>query len=469
MKGKLPKVVQSDLFRSRLSSIISPNHELCQLAAQVDWDWLDREFDKYYSKEGRPSVPVRKMVGLLLLKQMYNESDESVIDRWIENPYWQFFTGETYFQHSKPFDPSDFVHFRHRVGEEGMEKVLALSIKLHCGSETEEEVQIDTTVQEKNITFPTDTKLALKIIDYMREVANSEGVSLRQSYVRVMKKLRMATVKGDHPRRAKGAKKARRKIKNIAGRLVRDVGRKLSEEAHSHYAETLELFKQVLAQKTKDKDKRYSLHEPAVWCISKGKAHKKYEFGCKVSVSRGSSSGVILGMKSFAGNPYDGHTLEPALDQIQKIREQLGGNRPKRAVVDRGYRGRTQIGETEILLPKSGGKKLSAHHRRKMKERFRARAGIEPVIGYLKSDHRMLRNYLKGETGDAVNCLLAGAAYNLRLRMRQIKASLRKIMHVIRAAELCEMMGKKKIEFVMSFVQSHRRLQPAGRLMKWCF
>ncbi|MEL6140274.1 MAG: IS5 family transposase [Bacteroidota bacterium] len=469
MKGKLPKVDQSDLFRSRLSSIISPRHELCQLAAEIDWEWLDAEFDKYYSNEGRPSIPVRKIVGLLLLKQMYNESDESVIDRWIENPYWQYFTGETYFQHKKPFDPSDFVHFRHRVGEQGIEKILALSIKLHFGSELEEEVQVDTTVQEKNITYPTDTKLALKIINYLRDIADREGIELRQSYRRVVKQLRHQTFKGDHPRRSKVAKKARKKIKTIAGRLLRDVDRKLSPEALEYYDETLDLFAHVLKQRPKDKNKRYSLHEPAVWCIAKGKVHKKYEFGCKVSVARTAKSGVIVGMKSFTGNPFDGHTLEPALDQVEKIRTSVGGNRPKRAVVDRGYRGRVQIGETAILSPKSGGKKLSTHHRRKMKERFRARAGIEPVIGHLKSDHRMLRNYLKGVVGDAVNCLLAGAAFNLRMRLRQIKASIWFILNHTQDLILNQRTILSELQQIFYYLADPQNTRSPEKSMKWCF
>lgn len=400
---------------------------------------------------------------------MYNESDESVIERWIENPYWQYFTGEIYFQHKKPFDPSDFVHFRHRVGEEGMEKILALSVKLHFGSEIEEEVQVDTTVQEKNITYPTDTKLALKIIHYLRDIADAEGIQLRQSYRQVVKQLRRQTFKGDHPRRAKQARKARKRIKIIAGRLLRDVDRKLSQEAHEYYDETLDLFAHVLQQQPRDKNKKYSLHEPAVWCIAKGKAHKKYEFGCKVSVARAAKSGVIVGMKSFTGNPYDGHTLEPALDQVEKIRTSVGGNRPKRAVVDRGYKGRVQIGGTQILLPKSGGKKLSAHHRRKMKERFRARAGIEPVIGHLKSDHRMLRNYLSGVIGDAVNCLLAGAAFNLRMRLRQIKASIWLILKSVRALHSNQRTILSELRKLFSQLTNLENTKRTKMSMKWCF
>ena len=304
-----------------------------------------------------------------------------------------------------------------------MEKVLSLTVRLHFGSELEEEVQVDTTVQEKNITFPTDSKLAFKIIKYCWSYAKAERVDLRQSYRFVVKGLRMKLHNGTHPRRQKAARKASRKLKTIAGRLVRELLRKLDSEALAYYGQSLNLFESVLAQKKSSKNKRYSLHEPAVWCIAKGKPHKKYEFGCKVSVARNAKSGVIVGMKSFTGNPYDGDTLETSLDQIERIRRDAGGDRPKTVVADRGYRGRKEIGQTKILIPTSGNKSQSSYDKQKQRKRFRNRAGIEPIIGHLKEDHRMRRNFLAGERGDAVNCLLAGAAFNLKMRLNQIRSS----------------------------------------------
>ncbi|MCB0694743.1 MAG: IS5 family transposase [Saprospiraceae bacterium] len=407
----------------RLDQMVNMNHELIILSKEVDWNWIENELKDSYSEEGRPSIPIRTMVGMLLLKQLYNQSDESVLARWVENPYWQYFTGEQYFQHKPPFDSTDFVYFRKRVGEAGMEKVLSLTVRLHSGSEAEEEVQVDTTVQEKNITFPTDSKLAFKIIKYCWSYAKAERVDLRQSYRFVVKGLRMKLHNGGHPRRQKAARKASRKLKTIAGRLVRDLLRKLDAEALAYYGPSLNLFEQVLAQKKSSKNKRYSLHEPAVWCIAKGKPHKKYEFGCKVSVARNAKSGVIVGMKSFTGNPYDGDTLEASLDQIERIRRNAGGDRPKIAVADRGYRGRKEIGQTKILIPTSGSKSQTNYEKQKQRKRFRKRAGIEPVIGHLKEDHRMRRNFLSREIGDAVNCLLAGAAFNLKMRLNQIRSS----------------------------------------------
>jgi transposase, IS5 family len=431
MIGKYLPTDQTDLFRLRLDQMVNMQHELIVLSKEMDWKWIEGELSGYYAEEGRPAVPVRKMVGMLLLKQMYNESDESVVDRWVENPYWQYFTGEEFFQHKASFDPSDFVHFRKRVGESGMEKVLSLTVRLHIGSEVEPEVMIDSTVQEKNVTFPTDTKLAYKIIQYCWGYAKEEGIVLRQSYRFVIKDLRMKMHNSAHPRRKKMAIKAQRKLRVIAGRLVRDLRRKLQGEARSYYASSLDLFEQVLSQGRNTKEKRYSLHEPAVWCIAKGKVHKKYEFGCKVSVTRTSKSGVIVGMKSFTGNPYDGDTLDAALMQVERVRKDAGGDRPEIAVTDRGYRGRREVGTTEIMIPGKGKKNQTVQERRRQQKRFRQRAGIEPVIGHLKDHYRMRRNFLGGKVGDAVNCLLAGSAFNLKMRLNQIRASFWDLLRVI--------------------------------------
>ncbi len=291
MLGKTTHTDQLDVFRPRLSTLLSDRHELVRLAEEVDWAWIEGQLKGYYAEQGRPSVPIRTMVGMLLLKHLFNESDETVLDRWAENPYWQYFTGEQFFRHRPPFDSTDFPKFRRRVGEEGMEKVLALTVKLHPGAEKEKEVQIDPTVQEKAITYPTDTKLHKKIIEKCRAIAGREGIQLRQSYKRTLKALMLAQRKGNHPKRRKKANAARRKIRTIAGCLVRELNRKLPAPVKQFYEEQLSLFQRVLNQQRHDKDKVYSLHAPEVYCMAKGKEHKPYEFGSKVSLVRGASTG----------------------------------------------------------------------------------------------------------------------------------------------------------------------------------
>lgn len=419
MVGKTPKTPQLNIFKTPLKNFINLQHELCILAYEIDWESAENDLSKYYSDIGRPSVPLRKMVGLMLLKRIYNLSDEKVVDRWRENPYWQYFCGEVNFQTDKPIDPTDFVYFRERIGEEGAERLLKISIQLFGKEAADKEVLIDTTVQEKNITYPTDAKLHKKIIDQVRKIAGNEDIKLRQSYTRTVKQLMIDQGFRSHPKRMKKAKAAERKLKTIAGRVTRDLERKLNSIQLSDYKAIIDIFHAILKQKKFDSNKIYSIHEPGVKCIAKGKEAKKYEFGNKSGIALSRKHGIVVSAIGFEGNPYDGHTLDDQLNQI----ERLTGKRPKVAIVDRGYRGKKNIGETEICSPKPI-KNATAYQKRKLRLRFRARAGIEPIIGHIKHDHRMLRNYLKGTLGDKVNTIMAATGFNLMKKLNQIKNEL---------------------------------------------
>ena len=421
MIGKVKKDAQINLFRVLLSRLVNEDHELCKLASEIDWLGLEADLSVYYSENGRPSIPIRTMVGMLYLKNMFNLSDESVVARWIENPYWQYFTGEQYYQSMKPFDPSEFVHFRKRMGQEGMEKIMSYTVKIHQGALSEKEVQIDSTVQPKNITFPTDSKLAKKIIDNCLEISSKEETKLRQSYRRKVKQLMKDQYNSKHPSRAKKAKKARKRIKIIAGRLIRELQRELEPELLSTvYESELSMYEQVLAQTRKSKNKIYSLHEQETACIAKGKAHKTYEFGSKVTIIRGSKTGVILGALSVTGNPHDSKLLAPSLQQCKRILGNIKGKMPTVAITDRGYRGTKEAEGVEINIPAPGKKNQSKYQKQKTRKRFRARAGIEPVIGHIKHDHRMIRNFLKGVLGDIINAISASMGFNLKKRLNQL-------------------------------------------------
>ena len=411
MIGKSPEGEQRDLFLANLEDLVDPRHRLSMLAKEIDWAGIEEGFAPLYSKVGCPAKPVRLMVGLLILKQVYHLADETVVEEWVSNPYFQYFCGEKEFQWEFPCDPSDLVHFRHRIGKEGVEKILAASIRIHGRKVLEEAVSIDTTVQEKNITYPTDTKLAVKIIGKCRKIAKAEGIELRQSYKFEVKKL-LLTANSKSPKMARTRKSARRKIKTIAGRLVRELRRKLSETALAKHLENIEIFERVLTQKKDDKNKIYSLHALEVACIAKGKVHKKFEFGSKVSFAATQKSNVIVAAVNFQGNPNDNQTLAETLEQ----QERLTGVRAKTAFVDRGYKGR-QIGTTLVTAPGNGAGKTK-YEKLKLRKRFRRRAAIEPLIGHSKSDVGMDRNYLKGEIGDAINAMLAAAALNFRSWMR---------------------------------------------------
>jgi IS5 family transposase len=396
-------------------------HELCQLSERIDWDGLERDLSEYYCLDnGRPSIPIRKIVGVILLKRMFNESDESVVDRWKENPYWQYFCGEVNFQHHWPFDPTELIKFRNRMGESGMERILKVSIDLFDRKEIQEKhVLIDSTVQEKNITYPTDPKLQKKIVEKCRSIAKEEGITLRQSYKRILKQLMIDQRFREHPKRKKKAMAAARKIKVIAGRVVRDLERKMNPEQLARYEQDLLLYHRVINQERTDSNKIYSLHEPEVNCIAKGKEAKKYEFGNKASIAKTMKSGIIIGALGFKENLYDADTLEPQLKQV----ERLTGRLPKTGIVDRGYRGRKKVLGVEIRIPGKPKKNATNYEKQKARKIFKARAGIEPVIGHVKHDHRMVRNYLSGTQGDMVNTLLAAAGFNMMKMLRRIKAA----------------------------------------------
>jgi IS5 family transposase len=336
MIQKIDQTPQLDMFKTPLKHFIKENHELVLLAKKLDWVFLEKQLSKYYCIDnGRPGLPIRIVAGMLMLKRMFDESDESVIDRWVENPYWQYFCGEVYFCHEPPFDRTELIKFRKRIGEEGAEQLLKASIDLYPKKEIQEkEVLLDTTVQEKNITYPTDVKLQKKIIEKCRKIAKTEGIQLRQVYKKELKQLMIDQRFHDHPKRKKKARAAARRIKVIAGKIYRDLDRKLDEEKRVFYQEIFSIFEQLLNQQQNSKNKIYSIHQPHVNCIAKGKVAKKYEFGNKSSVAKTKTSGIIVGAMAFTENIYDGDTLSPQLKQVERLTEKM----PKFGIVDRGYR-----------------------------------------------------------------------------------------------------------------------------------
>ena len=415
MLKKLPKQPQLEMFKTVLTSFINPEHELCHLAKNIDWAYLESAFAPLYGTVGRPSVPIRTIVGLLLLKQMYSLGDETVVQRYLENPYWQHFCGEVYFQYRLPFDPSDFVHFRHRIGAEGMQKIFKQSIDLFGEDVIRKEVRevrIDTTVQEKNITFPTDRKLYEKTIEYSKRIAKNKGIKLKRTYTFEIRKLKAQLRFARKPKNYKKLNKTQRKLHRIAIKIYNDLVEQMNPIPQSEYP-IFEVLYRVLTQEREDSNKVYSIHEPEVLCIAKGKEHKPYEFGNKSSFAYTRHAGIIVGAMAFEDNAFDSHTLKPQLEQIRE----LTGGKTRKAIVDRGYRGRDKIGITDIVMPKT--LKRENYYLKKQREaRCRSIAGIEGLISHLKHDHRMLRNYLKGTAGDQINTLLAASAYNMMKWMR---------------------------------------------------
>ena len=415
MKSKKRVSSQLNFLAPTLEEQLNPKHKLYLLSKEIDWSYFDNEFEGYYSDQGRPAHPIRLMVSLLILKAIYNLSDEELVEeQWEMNTYFQYFSGKQVQQWGSPCAASDLVHFRKRIGKSGVEKIFKYSIDLHGKDGKDRHVSIDTTVQEKNITYPTDAKLHKRIADRCVEIASKESLPLRRSYKRTTKQLLRDTYNSTHPKRRKKAGSSQRKLKTIAGRLVRELGRKLPQGA---YQQELALFKQVLQQTRTSKHKIYSLHEPDVYCIAKGKTAKKYEYGCKGSIVLTQKTGIIVGAMTFAENIYDGHTLKSVLQQVA----QLTGQSPKTATVDRGYKGKNRCENTSIIRPSKPLKRDTPYQKRKKKKHCRRRAAIEPIIGHLKSDHRVARNFLKGTNGDQINFIMAASAFNFKKWMKKIK------------------------------------------------
>ncbi len=396
-------------FFHGLSDQLNQKHPLYLLANTLNWSIFDEAFKKHYSeKMGAPSKPIRLMVSLLILKYVRNLSDENLVEQWSENNYYQYFSGEQYFQPNIPCVPTELVAFRHRIGEEGMELILQESIRVNQPPNDDNFgtiVSIDTTVQEKNITYPTDDKLAKKIIKKCWLIAEKESVDLRQSYTRIVKKLSHQQRFKNTKNGSKLARKANKKIQIIAGRLVRDIARKLPLSRLGVHLANLKLYQKVLRQKRGDNHKIYSLHEPNVKCYSKGKEHKRFEFGSKVSIVACQQTGIIMGAMNFTETLHDSKTIPAVLEQYKR----LNNKAPKKAFVDRGYRGINNYKTTEICSPQPD-KNITKHKRKQHSKR----AAIEPIIGHLKQHYRLCRNYLKGIFGDTINVLLSAAAMNFK-------------------------------------------------------
>lgn len=427
MIGKSPNQNEAELFRPLLKDFIDMNHQLVLLADKIDWSYFEKEFAPLYSNTGCPSMPIRLMVGCMMLKHMYNLGDETLAEAWVMNPYLQYFTGAAFFEHKFPCDPSDFVHFRKRIGESGFRKIFEYSVKLFGKKAEEPLVVSDTTVQGNNTTFPTDARLYKKVIDGCNKIARTEEIAQRQTYTKTGKELLRATYNSEHPKRHKKAVAAKRKLRTIAGRQVRELERQMTEDQRATYEEKLEIYNRILVQTRHSKDKVYSIHKPQTACIAKGKASHMYEFGQKVGMILTAKSQVIVAIKAFEGNPHDSKTIEPLLEQL------VSGNRklPETLAYDRGGRGAKEVMGVKVITPGKPRKSDTAYDRKKKRHPFRRRAGIEPVFGHLKADHRMQDNFLNGRESASINAMLAATGWNLKKMMKDLAKKSAKTLFIL--------------------------------------
>jgi IS5 family transposase len=422
---------EQDLFRARLDQIVNMEHELVKLARTISWSFIESSCGEAYSDgPGMPPLPTRLMAGLAILKHTFDLSDEELCARWVENPYFQYLCGETFFCHELPFDRSSMTRWRQRMGEERILALLqeSLAVAVKTGAMKPEDTRrviVDTTVQPKNVMFPTDAKLMNRARERLVKLAQAVGLELRQSYRRVGKLALIRHQRYAHAHQFRRANKVLRKLRTYLGRTIRDIARQIAgeDELQTIFLRPLHLASRVLEQRQKQRGRKvYSLHAPEVECIGKGKAHAPYEFGVKVSLAttlyRSKGGQFALHAKALPGNPYDGHTLAAVIPDM----EHTIGNEIERLLGDAGYRGHNAPDSHRFRIYTTGQKRRMTPA---IKREMRRRAAIEPVIGHLKNEHRMGRNYLAHSHGDAINAILAAAGYNFRLLLTWLRLLLR--------------------------------------------
>ena len=430
---------EQDLFRARLDQIINMSHELVKLAKAISWRFIEERCGAVYSDgPGMPPLPTRLMAGLAILKHTFDLSDEELCARWVENPYFQYLCGEEFFCHELPFDRSSMTRWRQRMGEERIASLLqeSLHVAVSTGAMKPEDTRrviVDTTVQPKNVMFPTDAKLINRARETLVRLARKAGIDLRQSYSRVGKLALIRHQRYAHAKQFKRANKALRKLKTYLGRTIRDIGRQIAgeDDLQAIFLRPLHLASRVLEQNRHQRGRKvYSLHAPEVECIGKGKAHAPYEFGVKVSVAttlhRSKGGQFALHAKALPGNPYDGHTLATIIPEM----EAEIGTGIERVLADAGYKGHNAPSSHKFRVYTAGQKRRMTPA---IKREMRRRAAVEPVIGHVKNEHRMGRNYLAHQQGDAVNAILAAAGYNFRLLLTWLRLFLRLLLTVLLA------------------------------------
>jgi len=439
-----------DFFRARLDQMIDLRHPLAVLSARMPWADIEASLAPVLahrdrkgrsvegadlfgptlavagagvSNAGRPRLPIRLMVALLYLKHAYNESDESLVERWAQDVYFQFFSGQIHFEPRLPCDPAQISRFRRVLGEAGVEQLLKTTIEaavtMGAVKKTEfERVIVDTTVQSKAIAHPTDSRLLEVAREKIARLAKRAGIKLKQTHEREGQTLRRRAGGYAHAKQFKRLRGVLKRQRTILGRLLREVRRKmhgLANEARTQLDTWVQRAERIHRQRPKDKNKLYALHAPEAECISKGKARQPYEFGVKVSLAVTHGRGLMVGARSFPGNPYDGHTLAAQIEQTNTLLQDLGV-KPTTAIVDLGYRGVDKDLAPVEVIHRGKFKSLSP----KQRNWLRRRQAIEPLIGHTKADHRMDRCWLKGAEGDALHAVLCAAGFNIRWLLRAI-------------------------------------------------
>lgn len=406
---------QDLLFRSRLSEQLNPKNELLRLAKAIDWNQLEMEFSPLFSAgAGHPPIPIRLACGLMILQHMFDLSDEKVVAAWVENPYWQAFCGYDFLQWELPAHPTSLTHWRQRIGAQGAEKILQMSVAAALRTKTVTPAELtkvisDTTVMPKAITHPVDAKLIRRSIERIVRAAKAAGIQLKRTYHRVASWALKDYLRLMHGKKMRKAQKPLKKLKRYLGKLLKELDPHL-ENCPQELLRDMVIGAKLLLQNREDKNKIYSCHEPQVACIAKGKAHKPYEFGSKACLVVTEQKGIALSMTTHLGNPYDGHLLAAS-----KRKAEINAKATiKRILVDRGFRGH-EVNDAEVLVSYTRGLPKG------LKIALRRRQAIEPWIGHMKHDGKLGRCYLKGVIGDQIHATFVAVAHNFRIILRKLR------------------------------------------------
>jgi IS5 family transposase len=398
---------------------LDQTNRLVILARALDWPAIEENLSTYYDKNGAPRLPIRLMAGLNILKYIEDESDEKIVQNWTENPYYQAFTGSNGFsKETTPCDSSTLSIFRRRIGEEGCNFLLLQSILLNKIILNEpREVIIDSTVQPKYTAFPIDIKLTYDVIKSLWSLAIFHGIKFRNKHKKEAKMLRKTAGFDKSKNRNNIIEKTLARLREIASILLEEIRSKLPDHIRltASFELTFSTFNKVITQEKFDKNKIYSIYEPQIYCIKKGKSNIKYEYGTKIVIIVDKKTGLVLEINNLDENIHDSKTIKPALDKL----EDITGIIPTKVICDQGYKGAKVVNNATIRMPEKDLSKFDKDTKKEIINDCNRRGVIEQVITHCKNEFKLDRNVLKGIIGDKINPILSAIAYNCQLFIRE--------------------------------------------------
>jgi IS5 family transposase len=403
---------------------LDPNEPFIILAKEMDWDTLEKQLMCFYDlRAGSPALPIRLMAGLTIIKYKLNLSDEKTVIAWKNTPCLQAFTGSSDFTNELPCHSSTLARFRRRIGEKGAKIIFNSSVLIHGDDVFEEEVVTDATAQPKYTIFPTDIGLAVDVIEATWNIASKLHIKFRNKHANEVKKLKKAAAFDKSNNRQNIQIECRQRLRAIALELLKELQAKVPHyiKIKEQFIDICKVYEKAVTQEKNDKNKIYSIYEPQIYCIAKGKAKVKFEFGTKVSIMVGSKNNVIYSVISGDTNCHDSKFVQPHLDDIKETFNFL----PSLVIGDQAYK-YLKIDGITIVTPHRYIPDLPLEDKKTFLRRLNRRSSVEQIISHQKNDYKLGRNTLKDSIGDKVNPFYSAAAYNFSLFIRQILSKKKK-------------------------------------------